>query len=179
MAKWKKKELKMAAGHGWRARPGHKIFVADRGALRFDYPVDWVFTPGATSCVFKDPGDNCVLEVSFVRLPPIDWSGLPLLKLLMDVDAKDGRSIPEEQIVRVQRPDLEYVWSEHTFMDPGEHREAIGRTCLARGQNVQALITFAFWPEDRERFTPAWDEALRSLQLGIYIADPKMGPRLH
>src|SRR5947209_8364970 len=176
MKKWQKKDLKMAPDHGWRAKPGHKIFVADRGAVRFDFPEDWIMTPGESSCVFKDGGDNCVLEVSHWRLPPVDWSKLPLIPLLLDIQSREGCPTTEEEIVHVQRPDVELAWAERTYIDPGEKRPAIARTCLARGQNVQALITFAFWPEDRGRFTPVWDEILRSLQLGMYIADPHVGP---
>ena len=32
MAKWDKRTLKLSEAHGWHARPGFKIFVADRGA---------------------------------------------------------------------------------------------------------------------------------------------------
>src|SRR5438552_13358297 len=105
MARWKKQDLKMAPHHGWRAKPGYRIFVADRGAVRFDFPDDWIMTPGEQSCVFKDPGDNCTLEVSFWRLPPIDWSELPLLGMLQDLDGKAGHPHTEDQIVPVQRPD--------------------------------------------------------------------------
>src|SRR5947208_10282464 len=38
MADWLKEELTLQEDHTWRARPGCKIFVADRGALRLDYP---------------------------------------------------------------------------------------------------------------------------------------------
>src|SRR5437588_10282757 len=101
MARWKKQDLKMAPHHGWRAKPGHKIFVADRGAVRFDFPDDWITTPGEQSCVFKDPGDNCVLEVSHWRLPPIDWSGLPLLDMLLDIQAKEDHPTAPDSVVRV------------------------------------------------------------------------------
>jgi hypothetical protein len=179
MAHWEKRRLKIAPHHGWRAKPGHKVFVADRGAVRFDVPDDWIIKPAEQSCVFKDAGDNCVLEVSHWRLPPVDLSGLSVMKLLLDMEDKQGHPVTPEEIMRVERPDLELVWAEHNFLDPVEKRIAVGRTCLARGGNVQVLITFAFWPEDRDRFTPAWDEVLRSLQLGNYFADPRVGPRLH
>ena len=28
-------------GHGWRARPGHRILIVDNGAVRFDFPKEW------------------------------------------------------------------------------------------------------------------------------------------
>jgi hypothetical protein len=60
---------------------GCNVFVADRGAVKFDFPREWVIAPGDDSINLHDkapPDDDCVLAVSYLRLPPIDWSGLPL-----------------------------------------------------------------------------------------------------
>lgn len=177
MAKWHKQTLKLKPGHGWKARPGYRIFVADRGAVRFDFPQDWICIPGADSIKFHDrppPHDDCLLQVSVMRLPPdIDWRGLPLTHLLKEAIKGDHRgTISQGDVVYVQRPDLEYAWIETRFIDPNEQREACSRACLARGANVQPFITLAFWPEDTERLNPVWDEVLRSLQLGQYVKDP-------
>src|SRR5919199_982170 len=179
MSKWKKQVLKMKPDHGWRAKPGHKIFVADRGAVRFDYPQEWVVEPGEKSVKFYDvapPDDNCRLEVSFMRLPPIDWSGLPLQQLVeVAVKGDERNPIAEEEMRYVKRADLELAWTEITFIDPVEKREARSRICVGRGSNIQPLITLDFWPEDAERVNPVWDEVLRSLELGQYIQDPTRG----
>ena len=45
MAEWEKKTLRLKDGHGWSARPGCNVLVADRGAVRFDYPEGWVVVP--------------------------------------------------------------------------------------------------------------------------------------
>ena len=45
MAKWDKRTIKLNHAHGWHSRPGFKIFVADRGAVRFDFPDDWLVIP--------------------------------------------------------------------------------------------------------------------------------------
>ncbi|HVF27351.1 MAG TPA: hypothetical protein VM943_03850, partial [Pyrinomonadaceae bacterium] len=66
-------------------------------------------------------------------------------------------------------------WTEFCFQDLVENREAYSRVCIGIGNNVQCLITMDFWPEDRARATPVWDEALRTLKLGIYISDPTLG----
>ena len=46
---WTKKTLKLKEGHGWKSRPGYSIFVADRGAVRFDFPKTWVMEPERAS----------------------------------------------------------------------------------------------------------------------------------
>src|SRR5690348_10549932 len=45
MARWSQSRHKLATRHAWKARPGYQIFVAQRGAIRFDVPRDWVVIP--------------------------------------------------------------------------------------------------------------------------------------
>src|SRR5260370_14788847 len=82
--RWEQISQKLAPDHGYRAKPGSKVFVIDRGAVRFDLPGEWIVTPKETSCVLKTPEDDCMLEISHFTLPPIDRSGLSLTKLLHD-----------------------------------------------------------------------------------------------
>jgi hypothetical protein len=175
--KWTKETYRLPKDHGWRSKPGYQIFVADRGALRFDVPRDWFFEPGESSFRFFDrqpPDDDCRLEVSIMRLnPQIDWSGLPLAEMLEESTKNSPfPEISRGEIVHVKRDDLELVWYERRFVDPVGLREARSRACLALGSNVAPLITMDFWPEDAKRVTPVWDEVLRSLQLGMHIKDP-------
>jgi hypothetical protein len=177
MGKWTKQTYKLKPGHGWRARPGFKVFVADRGALRFDYPEDWICEPDSESIKFYDrppPDDDCILQVSLLRLSPdVDWRGLPLTTLLRDAVGRPGDdSRLAGEIVHITRPDLEYAWCETWRLDPRERRDACCRTCLARGRHDLPLITLDFWPEDGARLEPVWDELLRSLQLEQYVEDP-------
>ena len=181
MVEWSKETLKLKQKHGWKAKPGYKIFVADQGALRFDVPRDWILDFGTTSFKFYDrqpPDDDCTLEVSLIRLPPIDWSGLPLSQLIVQAatDEDAGVRIREADVRQVDRPDLEMVWAETTFIDPGQHRKAHSRICLARGSNLQVLMTLVFWADDAAKLSGVWDEILRSLQLGIFVKDPTLGP---
>jgi hypothetical protein len=182
MAIWDKEELKLAEKHSWKAKPGHRIFVADRGAVRIDYPQDWVCLPDDDSIKFHDkqpPDDDCRLAVSYIRLPPIDWSGLLLSDLLKTAMKADERPIYHiSKIYLVKRPDLELAWAEMSFVDPPEQRDARARICLGRGSNIQPLITMEFWEDDRARFAPVWDDVLASLQLGVYIEDPTRGPTI-
>ena len=50
---------------------------------------------------------------------------------------------------------------------------------MARGWDVQALITFDFWVDDAPKLEGMWTEILRSLQLGRKIDDPTKGVILH
>lgn len=195
MGKWLEKSMKLPKNHGWKARPGYNVFIADRGAVRFDFPDGWTLTPGEVSARLHDkppPDDDCVLEVSFLRLPPVDLSGLPLTGLVSELVKRERRSLeddlrkrdawtgemalrmgsePEPEIVQVKRPDLELAWTEYRVPDPVELREAVHRVCLGRGNRIQVFITFAFWPEHAEKLVPVWEEVLRSLQLGNYFKD--------
>lgn len=182
-AKWTSRVLKLNENHGWKAKPGHKIFVADRGAVRFDIPEDWIVEPGPDSIKFHDrepPDDDCLLQVSVIHLPPgIDWSELSLPRLLHDATTRDNRQTAQlGETHYLKRDNLELAWYEAWFFDPVGQREAHSRACLARGANVQPFITMDFWPEDAARFDPVWNEVLRSLTLGEYIADHN-GQRLH
>ena len=184
MADWLKEELTLQEDHTWRAKPGCKIFVADRGALRLDYPEDWVVIPGENSINFHDrqpPDDDIHMEVSIMRLPPIDWSALPLRDLIPAAIQGDARDIRWRGEIQEQRNgDVEIAWLESMFIDrQQDDREARTRLCLARSGTIQPIITMEYWPEDAARATKAWDDALGSLELGMYIEDPTKGYTLH
>ena len=183
MPKWNKQTLKLKKNHTWTAKEGYRIFVADQGAVRFDIPQDWVVIPDPDSIKFHDrqpPDDDCTLAFSYMRLPPIDWSGLPLSQLVQQVVDGDTRGVTfQGKMHTVERPDLEIAWTEVIFIDPNERRQARSRILLGRGSNIQPLITFDFWEEDAARLGTVWDEVIRSLELGMKIEDPTRGITLH
>ncbi len=180
--KWSQSVLKLQPDHGWRAKPGHKIFVTDHGAVRFDIPQSWVVEPGDDSIRFNDkkpPDDDCLLQVSVMYLSgKVDWSGLPLARCLDDAMKSDSRGLTRRgEIVEEKRPGLELAWIETRFIDENEKREACSRACCARSTGVpnvviQPFITMDFWTEHADRFVPVWDEILRSLTLGDYVDNP-------
>lgn len=181
-AKWRKKTLRLKDDHQWKATPGYNVFVADRGAVRFDFPQDWVVIPGEDSIRFYDkqpPDDDCLLQVSVTRInPQIDLTGLPMGELLEVATSGDERQILSYgEMVQVRRPDLELAWREGTFIDPNEQRLAHTRACMARAGGILPLITFEFWADDLERLDPVWNEVLRSLRLGQFVKDPRRGAR--
>ena len=188
MTRLRKQELKMRPDHTWRAKAGYKIFVADRGAARFDIPQDWVIMPkpDGGAIVMHDrepPDDDCRLSFSLFRLPPgIDWTGLPLDRLLRDsIKDREGEAGKKEylevgEIVAEHRLGTEMVWIETRWLDEESGREACSRHLLARGAGVMPFVTLDFWPEDAKRLNPAWRELIRSLRLGQYVRDPTLGP---
>ena len=178
-AQWIKETLALQDDHRWSCKPGYKVFVADRGAVRFDVPSSWHIEPDTQSFKFMDkkpPNDDCRLEVSFNRLPAADYSLFPLEAILRKVALEDSRDVIEVgEVVRVKRQTARIVWLELKFMDCIEQREAYSRICLGLGSQIQCLITFDFWAADRDRMTPVWDEVLQTLTLGLYIRDPSTG----
>src|SRR2546421_12305260 len=92
--RWTRKVLKLKEGHGWTSAPGCKIFVADRGAVRFDFPQEWVVIPTPEGSIkFHDrrpPNDDCTLQLTVMYLPDdVDWSGLPLSQLVREIVNND------------------------------------------------------------------------------------------
>jgi hypothetical protein len=175
--KWTTETLRLQDGHGWTCKPGHRIFVLDAGAVRFDVPERWVPVPQEKSCQLynaRPPDDDCRLEASVMYLHPrIDWSELRIETLVAEVvrpTFKEARTFGE--VTHLRRPDLELAWIEARYLDGPERRAARTRTGLARRGTIQALITMDFWDDDAARFTPVWDEVLRSLQLGQFVKDP-------
>jgi len=183
MAEWSRESIKLKKGHSWKAPDGFRIFVADRGAVRFNIPQGWIIEPDSDSTKFYDgkpPDDNCRLTCSYLRLPPIDWSGLRLSELIKAATTGDPREATlVGEIQEKQQADLETAWADFEFIDPEEKRKAFTRICIGRGSGIQTLITLDYWPEDGARLAPMWHELLRSLQLGRYIEDPSLGDIVH
>ena len=92
----RKQDLTLRSDHGWKSEEGYKIFVADRGAVRFDFPKDWIVKFKEKSVSFHDlepTDDTGALEMSFNRLPPNDWTTFPLKKALQQILDDDDREI--------------------------------------------------------------------------------------
>jgi len=176
---WVKETLTLNENHNWKTKPGLRIFVAGRGAVRFDMPQDWYFEPKEKSFRFLDkapPDEDCCLEVSYNLLPPADWSDFPLVGILKKVVADDDRNaIAHGEIIKLKRQTARIVWTEIKFIDSQENREAYSRICIGLGSGVQCLITFEYWVDDAERCIPVWDTVMDTLVLGLFIRDPRTG----
>ena len=180
--RWEKQTFKLPENHRWTAAPGYTVFVANRGGVIFEFPLDWVVIPGDDAIKFHNrqpPDDDCRLQLTVFHLPQgIDWSGLSLTAMLQDaVSGEDGREIGRGPMNYDERHKLELAWIETRWIDPGENREAHTRTAIARGSHIQPLFTFDFWADDARRFVPVWEHLMRTLRLGEYIENPFRGPK--
>ena len=174
--------VRLQPGHGWRARPGCKIFVADRGAVRFDFPETWAVAPDEANVKLYDhlpPHDDCCLTVSYFHLPQIDWSGLSLGALL-DAAVREGDRPAQwsRAVQEMRRLDLELVWGQVDFIDAADKREGRSRICMARRSNLQCLLTLDYWVTDAATCEAAWDIVVETLELGEFVAGPTRGPVL-
>ncbi len=128
--------LALARHHTWVAQPGHKILILDRGAVRFEYPASWIVT-SAEDCVKlfdrEPPDDDCTLAVSYLTIPVMDWSSLPLTSLVQAALEGDERHfLGASQIQSERRLSLEIGWFEGRFTGLPDNRPAIARLCVAR-----------------------------------------------
>lgn len=175
----RKKDLTLRDDHGWKSEEGYKIFVADRGAVRFDFPKDWIVKFKEKSVSFHDlepPDDKGALEMSFHRLPPHDWNTFPLKKTLQQILKDDDRDIHHQsKVTSANRDGMRLVWADIRYIDKTEKREATSRILVGIGGNVQVLFTFDYWTEGEEAMREVWETMLRSLRLGLFIPDPTRG----
>jgi hypothetical protein len=176
----------MAANHTWRCTPGYQICVIGRGDIQFEYPQGWHVVPTDNSIKVHDrppPDDDCVLEVSVLRFPPLREDRPSIYMLLQEGLLKSGHFIPAEEIQEVQREDVQIVWAEYRKMDEQANREAVWRHGFGHMETLNghlyAILTFGFWPELREKFHPLWEHVLKTLIMGRYVEDPTRGPRYH
>lgn len=173
MPGWQKRTYKLEANHKWKAKPGCQIFVADWGAVRFDFPQGWISVPqeggSIRLCDKKEPDNDAALEVSVMHLAPIDWTGLSmayLLREMKDGPAERGPVTWDGGIVEEQRGDLEIAWKSSRWINPNENREACSFFCLARRRLTQILLTYDYWLDDEQRFAHVWRDVLDSLKVG-------------
>jgi hypothetical protein len=179
MSKWRSETIKLGDNHGWVTRPGNNMFVADRGAVMFEYPTHWKMSPAKDGSIqFRDkphPDDDAILAVSVNYMhPDLDWRLAPLGQMVSDVASRDKRNpFFVGEPIEIHRRHLDAAWIEIHFIDSKEKREARGRMCVGFQANIQTLITFDFWLSDMTRMNPVWTDVLETLVIGHYIADPQ------
>ena len=177
-----KSKKMLAAGHGWQAKPNHKVLLLGRGAVRLEYPGTWIVEADDDSVKVYDrdpPDDECVLGVSYHLWPPVSGEGLGVGRLVRSALESDERSfVALDPISEETRIDLSLAWGAGRFVDSRFSREACARLCIARKGEIQALLTFDFWWSDLGRSDARWRDFLASLQLGQWVADPAHGPLL-
>jgi hypothetical protein len=172
--------LQLVPNHIWKARPGNLILCVDRGAVRFEYPKDWILYSGS-ECVCLLDGMfekfTCVLAVA-ARRTSIGSSVIPLTLYMNEICRPDRPEVMScGDVVWIFRPPLEAAWFETSFLDPIERREARRRVCIARAGCTRTIITFDFRPDDELRHYSAWSTVMETLVVGEYIEDPETGRR--
>jgi len=171
-------KLKLKDKHTWKSKPGYAICVIERGLVRFDYPSDWIVKPepGAVHLHDQNPSDeSCDLGCSIFQVPPELAKEIPLDDMLQDSLGTDRKPNFQSEIHHITRGDLEVSWLEQQYTDADYNRDARFRVALARGEII-CLITMNYWASRESDLEPIWDEVLRTLVIGIHVADPTAGP---
>ena len=172
MAKWKRRTYRMPQDHEWKAAPGNKIFVADRGAMQFEYPKDWIMSFGESGSIRffdREEADADIrLEVSLIYVPPIDWTGLSLARLLEDVALSDDpRNLTERGPIprdAARQPGGDVVGGRVH----GRGGKSKGSLAYLLGQGpclAYSFITMDFWADDAARARKVWNTVLDTLKL--------------
>jgi hypothetical protein len=170
----------LGPNHKWKAKPGCRILVLNRGAVRFEFPKDWMVCGASRYVCLIDrlpPDDSCSLMVS-CRQIPFRATILYLPGLLQEITSDEARRATRRgHVVRLFRPPLEAAWLETRFIQDEHGTEACTRVCLARANCTQAIFVLDFWPEDEMRIYPVWKTLLETLTIGDYLEDPATGRR--
>lgn len=179
----KAKKLRLNKNHTWKAKPGYKVCVLDRGAVRFDFPAHWIAEPkdGAMMLYDQKPCDeSCDLGVSVFHYSSEQLKGLDTRAMLKQIAANDpDRTLDYQSDVReIDRGDTMILWLEQLYQSKEYNRQAKFRAALAQGP-VMALITMNYWADRAESLEPVWDDVIGTLVLGIWVEDPLAGPRVH
>jgi hypothetical protein len=172
------RKLKLKDNHTWRSRPGYSICVIDRGRVRFDYPSNWIVEPEEGSVHLHDrpPSvESCDLGVSIFQAPPVHVWDLCLDDILRETLGDERTPYEQSEIHHIARGDLEIAWLEQRYVDAEYKRDARFRVALARGP-LLCLISMNYWSNRAAGLERVWDEVLRTLVMGVYVADPTAGP---
>ena len=195
MSNWEVQSFDLPENHGWNAKPGNRIFVADQGALRFEVPDSWVLEmpKGSRSFLFYDrkPVDDADIRLDARVMylaashPNVDWPEVrpwnepPIAEWLKKNIAKDTRDPTRiTDPLTIQANGTTVTWAEMDFIDPVEKRLAHTRLCYAMKTSValMSIIAMDYWHDHSDRARRAWSDVLGTLKLGEFIESPFRGP---
>ena len=171
-------KLRLKENHTWKSRPGYSICVLDRGLVRFDYPGHWIVKPDESAVHLHDQQpsvESCDLGVSLFHLSAEEIGDLSLDEVLRASLGGDRTPYQESAVHRISRPGLEIVWLEQRYTDEQYQRDARFRVALARGPAL-CLISMNYWANRAAGLERVWNEVLRTLVMGVPVADPTAGP---
>jgi len=170
--------IELQSGNTWKAAPGCRILLIDGGAVRFDYPAEWVVRP-TTKYVFvidrHPPDDRCLLAVSWRRIPirALSISTAALLDRLAPLETRP--SDHRGDTLQVLRPPLEAAWTETRFIEPIYGNDVCTRMCVARADCTQAVLLLDYREGNEMVIDAAWKTLLGTLVIGEYIEDIRTG----
>ena len=172
--------IQLESGHSWKAAPGCRILIIDGGAVRFDYPAEWVVRPTPKYVFVIDrypPDDRCLLAVSWRRIPirALGISPAALLDRLAPLETRpaDYRG----QTFQVFRPPLQVAWTETRFVEPIYGDNVCTRMCVARADCTQAVFLLDYRPGTEATVDAVWKTVVDTLAIGDYIEDLRAGTR--
>ena len=195
MSNMEMRSFDLPEDHGWKAKPGNRIFVADRGAMRFEVPNTWILEMPKDSRSFQfydkkpiaDADIRIDARVMYLAAahPSVDWAEVrpwnepPIAEWLAKNIARDPRGptrVTEPLTIRLNETTT--TWAEMDFVDPVEKRPAHTRLCYAMKTSValMSIIAMDFWYDDAQRARTVWNEVLGTLRLGEYVESPFRGP---
>ena len=151
-------------------RPTGKIVILDRGNVELAIPRGWTVKPDPAGFLkLEDPKEDCLLEVSYLRLPPVGPDFPPVeerLRLVM-AEVKDAKGA---EIRVIDHGATRAAWSDYGYTanddDRRTMRAARGRWLIASNALFQVLMTFYYWVDDAGWTVPDWESIVRSLRLG-------------
>ena len=192
---WERREFNLPENHGWTAKPGNRVFVANQGAVRFEVPSTWLLDmpKGSRSFVFLDRKPEADADIRLdVRVmplaaarPDVEWSQLqpweepPIadwLKKNLAADERVPTRVGNPLTLRLDGTTI--VWAEMDFIDPVEKRPAHTRLCYAMKTQAAllAMIAMDYWDDHAERAKAAWNDILGTLKVGEFVESPFHGP---
>ena len=153
-----------------------KILILNRGDAEVAIPRSWTVKPDPAGFVkIEDSSENCLLELSCMRLPPLSADAPTAAGRL-------GAVLPEKaEIIAEDRGDLRLAWADYAYeaddTQKGLRRPARGRWLIAENGRIQALATFYYWADDAAWAVPAWERIVATLRLGF--GEQLKGPHEH
>ena len=196
LSDWRGERIPLPPNHGWRTtNPKNSLFVADRGAVQFEFPREWIIIPSSKGAIMIQdkpyPEENMRFIVGVGQLMTgddvplrrigvsVDW-GLPIDEAFMASAVKPDKDLLEAGKVRIASgPKFEAAWRQVAFMDKEENRKLISRTCIARANSTCGVITLDFWPEYASQANRVWRLMMATLKIGEYIEDPTLSAKMN
>lgn len=175
MPPFREERLVLNPDHGWTSEPGCQVFVADRGAVRFDFPRGWCIEPGEQGAIrvqdrpSPDQSRSLQLTLNYLR-DDLDWTGVTTSRIRDELVRRQSRKISRQDPIGqdASRDGLQFSWSSPLSLDSGGFFQVL----VARKWNIQAIFRYEFTPAPDNSHESFWSILLKTVVLGDYVEDP-------